>query len=132
MNSDAIIQATRSRDPERQLTAIEEATKAINTIVEEVLTAMLVSPRPIFLAERLFMFGSMPRPAIERKFLEVPPGELKVILALSLVQLGSKLGVQELINEIKSSGVNQCLAASALAKCNVREGIPALMIKLEE
>jgi HEAT repeat protein len=83
------------------------------------------------IAEALFQFGAAVRGKLESRFLAESSTELKTILAAQLVQLGSSVGVEHLIEAVKTSAGCENLAATSLAKAGVKTACPALIEKLE-
>ena len=58
--------------------------------------------------------------------------DLKTILAALLVQLGSNVGVEHLIETVKTSAGYENLAATSLGKAGIKAACPALIEKLEK
>ncbi len=69
---------------------------------------------------------------MERKYLAGSSADLKTILAALLVQLGSNVGVEHLLDAVKTRTGYENMAATSLAKAGVKEACPALIEKLEK
>ncbi len=127
MNPIEDIEALKSRDIEVQIHAIRNIAKFLKTAVDKAVAALKSSDNPVFIAESLFLFGSIALVPLETTFLELPSGDLKVIVAALLVQLGSKTGIGTLFEAIREGNEHQHLAVSSLAKANVREACPVII-----
>jgi HEAT repeat protein len=132
MNTDEVIKILRSGELEEQVAALNKITEFTELLADESLRALAASRSPTVLAEALFRFGAAVRGTLERKFLAQNSTEPKTILAALLVQLGSNVGVEHLIETVKTSTGYENLAATSLARTGVKAACPALIEKLEK
>lgn len=131
MNAEEIIKALRSGNLERQDSAFRETTEFMATIAQEAVKAMRDSSKPVVVAENIFRVAHTLRQALESLFSTTPSQELKSISATLLVQMGSRIGVDHLIDALRTGADYDALAATSLAKAGLPDAIPALIERLE-
>src|SRR5258708_2564962 len=132
MNTNEIVRALRSGDLEEQDSAFKEITTLMATIAEEAVNAMRDSSSPVVVAENIFRVAYTFRSALEKLFSTTSSHELKSISATLLIQMGSRIGVEHLFDTVRKGADYDALAATSLAKADLRDAVPALVARLED
>ncbi len=131
MDTEETIKSLQSGDLEKQDSVFKEITTLMATIAEEAVNAMRDSSSPVVVAENIFRVAYTFRPALEKLFSTTPSHELKSISATLLVQMGSRTGVEHLLDTIRKGADYDALAATSLAKAGLQDAVPALIERLE-
>jgi hypothetical protein len=131
MNTDELISALQSGDLPRQHYAFEEIRAFMNRFAEEAAKALSTSASPYVIAERIFSLSYTMIPPLERLYSATTSSDQKTISAALLLQLGSTIGVEYLIDTIRTGADYDTVAATSLAKMGRRDALPALIQRLE-
>jgi hypothetical protein len=131
MNPLEDIKSLKSSDFSVQVPALRRLTNFIQVVVDEAVNTLRETEHPMLVAEQIFLLGSLSVSPLERLFLEIPAGDLKIIVSSLLVQLGSKSGVATLLEAIRTQSTYEHLAATSLAKANINEAAPVIIQRLE-
>lgn len=110
-----------------QTSSLSELMEFSILMIEQALKELKTSKAPALLAEKIFDFGTLAVKSIEKAFADDSPREIREILAALLVQLGSKTGINLLLDTAKRPGENQLLAVISLAKANIQESYDAIV-----
>jgi len=124
----------RSGTTEDGLMALDRIRKFVALVVQEAIDALIAtdgSDGSEFIAERIFNFGTIALKPLEKAFGEAPNGTLKVILATLLTQLGSKSGIQTLLDSIGTGSRVELLAVNSLVKSKTQDACPLLIQRLD-
>jgi len=110
---------------------LEDTVKIINLLAEKAVAALKNSSNPFLVAERLNGLGSVIIPHLEKLLTETEDTETKILSALVLLQLNSKIGVSVLLDAIIQDEEYSGLIAVNLAKKGVKEAIQPIIKRLK-
>jgi hypothetical protein len=125
---EALMNGLVSEDMERQTSAIEAAGKLIQQLAEQAVRGLAVSSSPVITTDWLSRLGPVLIPSLEKFVDSAAPGEKRVAAGCLLLYLGSQKGVKDVLDELRSGGPNEFLAANKLVKAKIPEA-PALIIE---
>ena len=119
-----------SDDLEKQIPALDQAC----TLVQEIITItiqMLENGRQRFLvAERLHRLGPSAIEPLQSLLVRSNESEVKILVSLVLLQLGSKVGVDELLQALVIDRDYVVLIARHLAKSQIYESVDRIISRL--
>lgn len=121
-----------SENFEIQVEALEQVSDILSVLAEQCVKALAVSDNPYLIAERLAYLGTRIVPPLE-KFVGEGEGvenEKRVLGSIVLLRLGSKKGLNYVIEELKKSGKNQYLATRTLVQARVPEAAELIIERL--
>ncbi|MGL5134534.1 MAG: hypothetical protein ACRC78_18555 [Planktothrix sp.] len=125
-----VLEDLDSSNLETQVLAVEQAGDIVQVLAMKVLETFKTSNNPLLIAERLYRFGSILVPYLETLFQETENSELKLLSAIVLLRLGSKVGVSYLLQAIIDDQQYPCLVASCLASIPIYEAINPILQRL--
>jgi len=110
-----------------------EALDALNVQLDELILLAVSSLRfrqgRYFVAERIFKLGSTVINPLEELFEQTDDRDLKTVIALLLIKLGSTNRKHWLIDALISTKEDVCLIANALANAGIKEAANTLIKK---
>lgn len=116
-----VIEDLDSNQVENQIPALEQATKIVNSLAVKAVDALRRGPNRFLVAERLNLLGSVVAPHLEKLLKESDDSETRILAAIVLLQLGSKVGVPCLLDALNKDEEYAGLAAEHLAKVGIKE-----------
>jgi len=116
---DDLMRGLVSDKPEAQISALDHASKIVNDIAKKAVQGLHSSSVPLFVAERLPKLGSVVTEPLEDLLTKTTSAEERVIVSLSLLQLGSRSGVAYLLDAIESNDDYTRLVSNRLAGLQV-------------
>ncbi len=122
-NLNSLIENLDSQQIEKQIPAIEETAKIIETLAQKAVAALENSPNRFLVAERLNRFGSIITPHLEQLLEKSKNSEVKILAALVLLQQNSKVGIPILLNAIGCDREYAGLSAQHLATAGIKDAI---------
>jgi hypothetical protein len=132
MDESQIIDALKSRSLERQVTALDEVARVINSLLSESVRVLAESETPFPIAARLFKFGPPVIPVLEDLLKEQLSENARDHTAALLLELGSRSGVPHLLSLLEQQAQASTMAALALGKARIQEATPRIRLLLEE
>lgn len=130
VNLNSLIKDLDSKQRERQILAIEEATRLVETLAIKAVASLQISSNKYLVAERLTAFGSIIIPHLEKLLNESTDLEVQILASLVLLQLNSKTGVPFLLGAIKEDKHYAGLAAQHLAEAEIKDAIEPICDRL--
>lgn len=121
MNLEEEIIKLRSDDIVQQVASLTTARASLGQFIEQAVFQLRISQSPILLAEKIFEFGTIVIPALEEVVVSESSQNIREIAAAVLVQLGSRNGIDLLLDAVRKPGSNHLLAVTSLAKANIVE-----------
>src|SRR5215213_3179096 len=119
INFNKIMQELVSEDFETQCTALESVRDLNEAIVEQAIKGFETSQAPDLIIEGLANIGFIVRQKLE-SFVETSKETEKITLAsIVLLYLGSRKGVENVINEFVNQGKHEILAVGKLIQAQV-------------
>lgn len=122
--SDGALARLESRDLEHRVRAVEDLGHIMNRVIDRVIDEFAEpGPSRFLIFERLGRFGSLMVDPLEQLLERSGDAdqELQVLTAAALLALGSPLGVQVLLREVRPNQPFVCLAARILANAGIAE-----------
>lgn len=106
-----------------QVAALKEAQKLIDEISELAVSGLLHADNPLIYADRLFALGPSTVPHLEALYGSSEHGYLRTCVAMLLLSLGSRSGVEDVLEALNLEDQNQFLAANKLASAGIKSAI---------
>lgn len=131
VNLNSLIENLDSKQIDKQIPAIEEATNILETLATKAVKSLKNSSNRFLVAERLSRFGSIIIPHLEKLLKQSNDSEVKILASLVLLQLHSQVGVPVLLNAIKNDEEYAILAAQHLAKVGIKSAIQPICDRLK-
>lgn len=128
LNVDNLIQDLVAADLGTQIAAAGQVVGLVGTLTDQMLKAFEISDKPGFMAERITVLGQVVRQRTEKFHELLPPGELRVQIAVTLLLIGSSRGIDDLRNEVRERRPHEQLAMAHLANAKV-PGTETLIIE---
>jgi hypothetical protein len=120
MKFEELIVSLASDAPEVQAPALEALAVEFQRAAEAAVDALARGPNRFLVAERIHRLGSVCVEPLERLLGTSEDPEARVLAALVLLQLGSHVGVDVLLDAVREQGPDATLAAVWLGKSGVR------------
>jgi hypothetical protein len=116
-----------SPDLAARVSAVGELAHIANKIVDRVLEEFARPGSGRYLIfERLGSFGSLVVEPLEQVLLRSDDQELRVLTAAALLSLGSRAGVEVLLDTVQADEALVCVVARVLANADVTEAAPRI------
>jgi len=128
-NLDQELEWLKSANAAEQIPALEAVVELTSYAVQQAVNA-LEGPHPFLVAERLHRFGTVAIPPLEIMLRNTADPETRILAALVLLQLGSRLGVPCLLEGIHTSPNYACLSAKHLAQSGIAEAADVAIQRL--
>jgi hypothetical protein len=107
--------------------AVEELAHVTSQIVDRVLEEFAKpGPARFLIFERRGRFGSLIVAPLEQILVRSEDEELRVLSAAALLSLGSRAGVEVLLDAMRADDPLVCLTARVLARAKVIEAVPRI------
>ena len=110
-----------SEDIELQTSAIQEAADTVGEIMNTAVQGILRSRNPLLTCDALSVFGSVLNRCLEEQLRRNCSKEVKLNISLLLLSFGSREGIDYVMEELRSGGELEFLAASSLAGAGVSD-----------
>ena len=123
---DSLMEIIGSGDTAESTHALEQILEVFNQIVRAVVASVEDNETPLFIMERLHLFGSIAIPHLEELYGKLTDGETKILTAISLLLLNNPMGVQYLLEKLANQGDYDFLITYKLVNADVREVIPVI------
>lgn len=121
-----------SQKIEKQVLAIEEIAETVELLVIKVVETLDHCNNPLFIAERLCLFGTLAVPPLEKLLKKSKKSNVSILAALALMGLGSKVGVPKLLSSITKSKEYAYLISRHLAREGITEAIEPILNLLRD
>ena len=134
INLNRVMDDLVSEDFETQCHALEAVSELLSTLAEQCVKALDVSVNPFLIAERLPGVGSRIIAPLER-YIEnkgEENSEKKVLASIVLLSLGSKAGLECVVNELREMGKNEYLAVNLLVRTKIPEAKDLIIERLRK
>lgn len=118
-----------SNDIEKQVESLDKTVDLMNTLAKKAINVLEKSSDPLFIAERLYKFGSIVVPYLRELFHKSDNSEVKILTSLMLLRFGDKIGIPVLFNAINDKDYG-CLAANSLAEAKIAEAFDIIVSRL--
>jgi hypothetical protein len=113
-----------SGDVQSRVRAVEELARSLEAVATRVASSFEVDDEARSLIfERLSWFGSIIIPPMEDVFARSITPHVRLMAASALLYLGSRVGVEDLIREVVSSGPDLCMSVISLADAQIVDAI---------
>ncbi len=132
IDPDSIRSGLMGGGPEDQAEALKLAKSLFERVARDAVDALRRGPNRFIVAERLHWLGSVCREPLQEILSSSAAGEAKILASLVLIQLGSRKGLQVLLDAISSGSEYSGLSASFLVKQNIKEAVPVVLRRLNE
>lgn len=129
-NLDRAIEYLETNQIDKQVSALEDATEMVNFLAIKAVDALRRGPNRFLIAERLNRFGSVIVPHLEELLKNSDNSEARILAAIVLLQLDSRVGVPYLVDAITNDEDYAGLAASHLAKVGIKAAIEPMIKRL--
>ena len=124
---DAALRRLASPDLEARVGAVEDLAHVVNGVIDRVLEEFARPGQARYLIfERLGMFGSLAAEPLGQLLVRSEDRELRVLTAAALLSLGSRAGVDVLLNAVQADDPLVCLAVRVLASSGITEAVPRI------
>jgi HEAT repeat protein len=123
----AALRRLGSPDLKTHVGAVEDLAHVVNEVIDRVLEEFArpgPARYPIF--ERLGRFGSLAVDPLEQLLVRSEDRELRVLTAAALLSLGSRAGVEVLLDAVRADDPLVCLAVRVLADSGIGEAVPRI------
>src|ERR1700748_519259 len=110
----------RSGQIERQALALDQVASLVKSVTTEAVGAISVQSDRLILAERLSSFRTAMVEPMKEAFVRTSEPEAKSNLALLLLDLGERVGVDWLIGLLSTPDEYSCLAAIHLSRNGIK------------
>ncbi len=125
MEGETVIQALRERlrtgDLGTQITALEEGQRLLGSVCKVAVEGFRYTDNPVVYCDWLSRFGPSIVPELEGLYRSLEEGEARTQLAILLLYLGNKTGLQEVLAAVAPENPCAILAASKLANAGIAE-----------
>ena len=115
-----------------QMPALEQAAAVVQRLTSAAINIFETTPAIFPAAERLLKFGPAMLAPLEAEFLKQTDRERKTHAAIVLLYLGSKTGVDYLLNELASGGELAVTISTVVSSAGVAEAAPLIEARLLE
>jgi hypothetical protein len=109
---------------------LDEALEIVNVLARKAVDAFKRGPERLFVAERLYRFGSVVMTPLEKLLETSEDSELRILASMVLLQLGSTVGVPWLLNAIVNDDEYACMAAMRLAEAGIVDAGDGIVARL--
>lgn len=117
-----VLRGLASPDVAARVSAVEDLAHIANQIVDRVLDEFAKpGPARYLIFERLGRFGSLVVEPLEQLLVRSDDQELRVLTAAALLRLGSRSGVEVLLDSVRADDPQVCLAVRVLADSGTKE-----------
>jgi hypothetical protein len=130
MNPLENVERLRNGQLPEQVAALDKLNDFFRAVIDISIEKLKTSSQPLFIAERISKFGTLALEPLESAFAEDLDPPVKIHVAALLTQLGSAIGVESLLHEIKRAGEHQLLATISLAKAGIKEACSVIIERL--
>jgi hypothetical protein len=123
----AALRELASTDFVERVSAVEQLAHVSNKIVDKVLEELARPGSARYLIfERLGRFGSLIVEPLEQLLVRSDDHELRVLTAVALLSLGSRAGLEVVLDAVRADDPLVCVAARVLADTGVDEAQPRI------
>ena len=129
-NLDSVMEDLDSNQVEKQVSALEQATEIVNFLAIKAVEALKRGPNRFLVAERLNLLGSVVVPHLEKLLKSSDNSETRILAALVLLELDSRVGVPCLLDAVAKDEDYAGLVARHLAKEGIKEAIEPIINRL--
>ena len=126
-NVEHLVKDLDSQQIEKQVLAIEKIAEVIDFLVVTVVETLENCNDPFVIAERLYRFGTLAIPPLEKLLKKSKKSEVSIFAALALMGLGSKVGIPKLLNYITKNEKYAYLISRHLAIEGIKEATEPIL-----
>ena len=129
-NLNCVITDLSSNQVEKQIAALDKAGEIVDVLVRKAVDALKCGPDRLFVAERLYRFGSVVIPPLGDLLEPSDDSEVHILASMVLLQLGSKVGIPWLLDAIVKDDEYACMAAHRLAEAGIADAGSRIVARL--
>jgi hypothetical protein len=126
LDLDELLARLESADREVQMRALEETAEAVQKLTARSLDILERTTAFFPVCERLMRFGATLTRPLEEKFAIPMDSERKTHVAMLLLYLGSRVGVEYLLTELAEGGEMAVAISIAISSAGIAEAAPLI------